>query len=77
MSDSVVRPAPGRHPCIGTPEDIIATHQLGFLDINNSNNKNKDKNIVCSSGIDLERSKSSRKVLEKEKKKETKEKVRL
>lgn len=72
-----VRPVPGRHPCVGTPEDIVATHQLGFLDNNNSNNnKNKDKNSVCSGGIDLERSKSPRKVLEKEKEKEKKEKVR-
>ncbi|KAL6503688.1 hypothetical protein OROGR_025611 [Orobanche gracilis] len=29
-----VRPTPGRHPCVGTPEDIVATHSLGFL--NNS-----------------------------------------
>ncbi|ESQ36004.1 hypothetical protein EUTSA_v10006887mg [Eutrema salsugineum] len=26
-----VRPIPGRHPCLGTPEDIVATHSLGFL----------------------------------------------
>ncbi|CAN8311724.1 unnamed protein product [Cochlearia groenlandica] len=26
-----VRPVPGRHPCVGTPEDIVATHSLGFL----------------------------------------------
>ncbi|KAM6545920.1 hypothetical protein CsatB_026656 [Cannabis sativa] len=26
-----VRPVPGRHPCVGTPEDIVATHTLGFL----------------------------------------------
>ncbi|KAL0732516.1 hypothetical protein Bca4012_008725 [Brassica carinata] len=26
-----VRPVPGRHPCLGTPEDIVATHALGFL----------------------------------------------
>ncbi|KAJ4895492.1 hypothetical protein Rs2_22286 [Raphanus sativus] len=26
-----VRPVPGRHPCLGTPEDIVATHPLGFL----------------------------------------------
>ncbi|KAL8154478.1 uncharacterized protein LOC141659158 [Apium graveolens] len=29
-----VRPVPGRHPCVGTPEEIIATHSLGFLDNN-------------------------------------------
>ncbi|GAA0138251.1 hypothetical protein LIER_00032 [Lithospermum erythrorhizon] len=33
-----VRPVPGRHPCVGTPEDIVATHSLGFL--NHSSNKN-------------------------------------
>jgi hypothetical protein len=33
-----VRPLPGRHPCIGTPQDIVATHSLGFLS-NNSNSK--------------------------------------
>ncbi|KAG2242141.1 hypothetical protein Bca52824_096014 [Brassica carinata] len=26
-----VRPVPGRHPCLGTPEDIVATHPLRFL----------------------------------------------
>ncbi|CAA2958848.1 Hypothetical predicted protein [Olea europaea subsp. europaea] len=31
-----VRLVPGRHPCIGTPEDIVATHSLGFL--NNKGN---------------------------------------
>ncbi|XP_042005312.1 uncharacterized protein LOC121754047 [Salvia splendens] len=31
-----VRPVPGRHPCVGTPEDIAATHSLGFL--NNDGN---------------------------------------
>ncbi|KAJ0716772.1 hypothetical protein HanPI659440_Chr13g0516401 [Helianthus annuus] len=25
------RPVPGRHPCVGTPEDIVATHSLGFV----------------------------------------------
>ncbi|WCJ41295.1 hypothetical protein M5689_022175 [Euphorbia peplus] len=31
-----VRPVPGRHPCVGTPEDIVATRSLGFLN-NNGN----------------------------------------
>ncbi|TKY45794.1 hypothetical protein E2542_SST30183 [Spatholobus suberectus] len=26
-----VRPVPGRHPCVGTLEDIVATHFLAFL----------------------------------------------
>ncbi|MCD7472472.1 hypothetical protein HAX54_013719 [Datura stramonium] len=41
-----VRPVPGRHPCVGTPEDIVATHSLGFLN-NNGNlspgSKSRDK----------------------------------
>lgn len=67
-----VRPVPGRHPCVGTPEDIVATHSLAFLD------NGKDKNGVCSGGADMDRSKSPRNVFgggvgEKEKK----ERVRL
>lgn len=31
-----VRPVPGRHPCVGNPEDIVATHSLGFLNNNSS-----------------------------------------
>ncbi|CAI9108664.1 OLC1v1008325C1 [Oldenlandia corymbosa var. corymbosa] len=31
-----VRLVPGRHPCLGTPEDIVATHSLGFLSNNAS-----------------------------------------
>ncbi|KAI7743568.1 hypothetical protein M8C21_000767, partial [Ambrosia artemisiifolia] len=27
-----VRPVPGRHQCVGTPEDIVATQSLEFLD---------------------------------------------
>jgi hypothetical protein len=34
-----VKPIPGRHPCVGTPENIVATHSLSFLD-----NKNNDSN---------------------------------
>ena len=29
-----VRPVPGRHPCVGSPEDIVATKSLGFLNNN-------------------------------------------
>ncbi|KAE9588125.1 hypothetical protein Lal_00003320 [Lupinus albus] len=61
-----VRPVPGRHPCVGTPEDIVATHSLGFLD-NNSDNDNKNsiksRNSFSSCSIDMERSKSPRKVV--------------
>ncbi|XP_050120083.1 uncharacterized protein LOC126597341 isoform X3 [Malus sylvestris] len=31
-----VRPVPGRHSCVGSPEDIVATHSLGFLNNNSS-----------------------------------------
>ncbi|RDY12684.1 hypothetical protein CR513_02497, partial [Mucuna pruriens] len=64
-----VRPVPGRHACVGTPEDIVATtHSLGFLS-NNANAK-ANKSSVCSG----ERTKSPRKVFGE---KEKKEKVRL
>ncbi|WJX21038.1 hypothetical protein P8452_10514 [Trifolium repens] len=36
-----VKPVPGTHPCVGTPEDIVATHSLSFLD-NNNNDSNKN-----------------------------------
>ncbi|TKY67474.1 hypothetical protein E2542_SST10368 [Spatholobus suberectus] len=66
-----VRPVPGRHACVGTPEDIVATtHLLGFL-----SNAKAIKSSVCSGPLDLERSKSPRKVVGNEKDK--KEKVRL
>ncbi|KAL3829206.1 hypothetical protein ACJIZ3_018008 [Penstemon smallii] len=45
-----VRPIPGRHPCVGTPEDIVATHSLGFLNNNvNSNpgSKSVEKNRIA------------------------------
>lgn len=39
-----VRPIPGRHPCIGTPEDIVAAHSLGFINNNSSSgSKNLEK----------------------------------
>lgn len=34
-----VRPVPGRHPCVGNPEDIVATHSLGFLNGINGSGK--------------------------------------
>ncbi|KAF8014103.1 hypothetical protein BT93_H0062 [Corymbia citriodora subsp. variegata] len=36
-----VKPVPGRHPCVGNPEDIVATHSLGFL---NGNSSSSSKN---------------------------------
>ncbi|XP_059430176.1 uncharacterized protein LOC132163815 [Corylus avellana] len=39
-----VRPVPGRHPCVGSPEDIVATHSLGFLNhISSSGLKPEEK----------------------------------
>ncbi|CAL0324058.1 unnamed protein product [Lupinus luteus] len=61
-----VRPVPGRHPCVGTPQDIVATHSLGFLD-NNSDNDNKNtsksRSSFSSCSLDMDRSKSPRKVV--------------
>lgn len=34
-----VRPVPGRHRCVGTPEDLIATHSPGFLNRQPANNR--------------------------------------
>ncbi|KAE9450486.1 hypothetical protein C3L33_17612, partial [Rhododendron williamsianum] len=49
-----VRPVPGRHPCVGSPEDIVATHSLNFL----------NSNFDPSSGSKpLDKSKSPAKVL--------------
>nr|VDC65236.1 unnamed protein product [Brassica rapa] len=38
-----VRPVPGRHPCLGTPEDIVAADALGFL---SGDNKAKAKAVA-------------------------------
>ncbi|KAI3828962.1 hypothetical protein L1987_03074 [Smallanthus sonchifolius] len=35
------RPVPGRHPCVGTPEDIVATHSLRFLNGKGSGSSSK------------------------------------
>lgn len=43
-----VRPIPGRHPCVGTPEDIVATHSLGFL--SDGKVSNTDNGVVNSNG---------------------------
>ncbi|GJU63292.1 TonB like protein [Tanacetum coccineum] len=34
------RPVPGRHPCVGTPKDIVGTKSLGFLDHKGNGNSN-------------------------------------
>ncbi|KAJ8559799.1 hypothetical protein K7X08_003857 [Anisodus acutangulus] len=41
-----VRPVPGRHPCVGTPEDIVATHSLGFLNNNGDKTKSPSKALA-------------------------------
>jgi len=41
-----VRPVPGRHACVGTPEDIVATNSLGFL--SNASEVKVKRNSVCS-----------------------------
>ena len=38
-----VKPVPGRHPCVGSPEDIVATHSLGFLDNSSLGSKPVEK----------------------------------
>ncbi|KAA8531432.1 hypothetical protein F0562_006215 [Nyssa sinensis] len=49
-----VRQVPGRHPCVGSPEDIVATRSLGFL-----NNKSNPS----SGSKPLEKAKTPSKVL--------------
>lgn len=44
-----VKPVPGRHPCVGSPEDIVATHSLGFLNNNSGLKKTSDKSKSSSS----------------------------
>ncbi|KDP43890.1 hypothetical protein JCGZ_20900 [Jatropha curcas] len=40
-----VRPVPGRHPCVGSPEDIVATRSLGFLNNNNLDSSSGSKQL--------------------------------
>ncbi|KAH0876944.1 hypothetical protein HID58_064338, partial [Brassica napus] len=47
-----VRPVPGRHPCLGTPEDIVAADALGFL---SDDNKAKAKAKAVSSEVERNR----------------------
>ncbi|OIW03753.1 hypothetical protein TanjilG_30029 [Lupinus angustifolius] len=64
-----VRPVPGRHPCVGTPEDIVATHSLGFLNNNdtdsdnNNKNRNRNRDSVSSGSINMDRSKPPMRVV--------------
>ncbi|XP_030536576.1 uncharacterized protein LOC115745266 [Rhodamnia argentea] len=63
-----VRPVPGRHPCVGTPEDIVATHSLGFLNGNSSSSSKSEgrgrssadsKVLVASKNVTSEKGKMS------------------
>ncbi|XP_042389072.1 uncharacterized protein LOC121980875 isoform X2 [Zingiber officinale] len=38
-----VKPLPGRHPCIGNPEDLVATSSLGFLNTEKPKPSNDSK----------------------------------
>lgn len=40
-----VRPVPGRHPCVGSPEDIVATHSLGFLNNMSSSGLKREEKV--------------------------------
>ncbi|XP_047976678.1 uncharacterized protein LOC125218916 isoform X2 [Salvia hispanica] len=57
-----VRPVPGRHPCVGTPEDIVATHSLGFLNNNGNPSRSIDKSrsgSISSGNVGLRDGKSN------------------
>ncbi|KAJ0237746.1 Uncharacterized protein HA466_0246670 [Hirschfeldia incana] len=61
-----VRPVPGRHPCLGTPEDIVAADALGFLGDDDNNKKVKSevsRVSVSSSSKDESCEKSNKKAL--------------
>ncbi|KAG9444652.1 hypothetical protein H6P81_015992 [Aristolochia fimbriata] len=57
-----VRPVPGRHPCVGSPEDLVATHSLSFLNSSGSNplDKTSPTKTNGKSMGDKEKSKLSR-----------------
>ena len=58
-----VRVVPGRHPCLGTPEDIVATHPLGFLGGGDSCNGSKPKERVSVSKDESSEGKKKHSVL--------------
>ncbi|KAJ6677630.1 hypothetical protein OIU85_008227 [Salix viminalis] len=41
-----VRPVPGRHPCVGSPEDIVASQSPGFLNNNLEKVKSSKRGIL-------------------------------
>ncbi|MQL76198.1 hypothetical protein Taro_008561 [Colocasia esculenta] len=52
-----VKPVPGRHPCVGSPEDLVATRSLGFL-----NQEKPSSNGYKMSNTDLPSEKERRKL---------------
>lgn len=57
-----VRPVPGRHPCVGSPEDIVATHSLEFLSNSGvssrafksiEKDKSPSKELISNDAVDL------------------------
>ncbi|KAG0492197.1 hypothetical protein HPP92_005595 [Vanilla planifolia] len=60
-----VKPLPGRHPCVGTPEDLVATNPLNFLNgskasVGSTMGKEKiNKTKVIKKVEELEKRKSS------------------
>lgn len=50
-----VKPVPGRHPCVGSPEDLVATRSLEFLNIEKPRASNGYKDNI---GTPLEKEKS-------------------
>lgn len=46
-----VRPVPGRHPCVGTPEDIVATTSSSSSSLAFLNNNNASKSKLSSKSV--------------------------
>lgn len=57
-----VKPVPGRHQCVGDPEDLVATHSLGFLDTDNMKVTNdiKGASTLASEEAEKEKTKVSK-----------------
>nr|XP_010930257.1 uncharacterized protein LOC105051480 isoform X2 [Elaeis guineensis] len=51
-----VKPVPGRHPCVGSPEDLVATRSLEFLNVKKPQASNGSKDNI-STPLEKERSK--------------------
>lgn len=53
-----VKLIPGRHPCVGTPEDIVATHSLGFLNNCSPVSKPREKSKSSTKSLSSRKEKS-------------------